>query len=193
MSKVMGTLFAASVVVCLAVSEMALCGEAPSSKPAITVRKLDAQVVLYTVSRGPYDKAGPAIGKLFALAGQKGIVPQGSMAMAYLNNPQLTSSAHYLVEIRVPVSKDALKLAGTLGEFTDVKELPAMEVAVITKDAGVTDVGGLFDQLTKWIRAQGYIGADTPYEVYLTNTMSGDYAQMKTEIMAPVAKIGEQK
>jgi hypothetical protein len=51
-------------------------------EPAFTVRRSDEQVVLYTIFRGSYDKAGQAIGRLFALAGQKQISPRGPVSAA---------------------------------------------------------------------------------------------------------------
>ena len=89
--------------------------ESSTDKPGFTIRQAPKEVVLYTICRGPYEKVGPSIGKLYALAGQKGIIPRGSAYYVYLNNPQRVSSQHYLTEIRIPVGQDALKLTGSLG------------------------------------------------------------------------------
>lgn len=167
--------------------------EASNDKPAITIRKIQEQTVLYTIYRGSYDKIGPVIGELFATAGKKGIYPRGQMYYVYLNNPNSTSAEHWLTEIRIPVGKNALKSAGTLGKFTDVKTLSATEVAVAVKPEGQADPGPIYDGLLTWIIEQGYIGTDSPREVFLTNGMFGDYAQMKTEIMFPIKKISPKK
>ena len=98
------------------------------------------------------------------------------------------SSEHYLTEIRIPVGKDALKLAGTLGEFTDVKTLPAMEVAAVIKPAGQADPNAIYDYLYARITRQGYMAADNACETFLTNGKE-NYAQMKSEIMVPVKKL----
>ena len=87
-----------------------------ATKPAVTIRKVNEQVVLYTIYRGSYDQMGKAIGELYALAGQKGIMPRGPMTYAYLNNPKYVARQHLLTEIRIPVGKEALKSAGTLGK-----------------------------------------------------------------------------
>jgi effector-binding domain-containing protein len=165
--------------------------EEPKKQPPqdFQLRQVPEQVVLYTIVRGPYDQLGPAIGKLFALAGRNGLMPpRGPVQYAYLNNPQMVSSAHWLTEIRIPVGKDALKAAGTLGEMTDVKTLPAMQVVVAVKPEGQADPGPIYEALMEWITKKGYLAAEGPYEIFLTNAQSGDYAQMKSEIMIPIQK-----
>ena len=178
------------VVVIVVAGGVGISGGVSGDKDEIAVRKVKEQVVLYTVYRGSYDKIGPAIGKLFALAGQKGLMPpRGPVSYVYLNNPQLVSSEHWLTEIRIPVSKDALGQAGKLGKMTDVKKLPGMEVAVAVKPEGVADPAAIYEQLTMWIYKNKYTGVGAPIEIFLTNAMSGDYTKMKSEIMFPVGKL----
>lgn len=165
--------------------------EKPGGKepPAITLRKFPEQVVLYTLYRGDYAGLGQPIGKLFMLAGQKGLMPpQGMLTLAYLNNPLLVAKPHYLTELRLPVSKDALKQAGALGEFTDIKQMPALEVAVIVKPAGMADPAPLYAALQNWIVKNGYCMVENPMEQVQNTTPGGNYAQMQAEIMVPVAK-----
>lgn len=189
--KVWGLFLAAAILV--AVSVVEILAETATQESAFSIRKVEEQVVLYTIHRGSYDKAGAAIGKLFAVAGQKGIQPRGGASFVYLNNPQRVSSEHWLTEIRIPVGKEALKHTGTLGEFTDVKAVPATEVAVATKPEGQADPAPLYAGLTAWIFKQGYVAVEGPCERFLTNAMAGNYAQMKTEIMIPVKKLAPHK
>jgi len=161
--------------------------------PTVTIRKLGSQTVLYTIYRGSYDKIGPAVGKLYGLAGKNRIIPRGSASYVYLNNPRRVSSEHWLTEIRIPVGKDALKLAGTLGEMTDVKQLPAMQVAVAVKPEGQADPAPVYDSLYSWIYKQGYMVVDSACEVFLSGAMTGNYAQMKSEIMVPIRKFSSDK
>jgi len=163
------------------------------TKPEFVVRKVDEQTVLYTIYRGPYENIGPAIGELFALAGQNGLIPKGPLSCAYLNNPQLVSKEHYLTEIRIPVDKGALKLAGTLGEMIDVKTMPAIEIVVTKKPKGTPDPSPVYDRLYNWLHKNGYVGIDNACEVFLSQAMSGNYEQMGTEIMIPVKKISAEK
>jgi len=162
------------------------------AKPSFAIKNVEPQVVLYTLYRGSYDKVGPAIGKLFALAGQKQIIPRGPVSLVYLNNPMWVSSEHWLTEIRIPVGEEALKFAGTLGEMTDVKALPAMEVAAVVKPAGQADPNAIYDYLYTRIVRQGYMATDNACETFLTNGKE-NYAQMKSEIMVPVKKIAASK
>ena len=160
-----------------------------TGQPEITIRQVKPQTVLYTIYRGDYDKVAQAIGSLYALAIQKKIWPNGSLQFAYLNNPDHVSSEHWLTEIRIPVREDALKLAGTLGEMTDIKKLPAMTVVVATKQAGQTDPEPLYKSLGTWILKQGYITDGGPCEKFLANASTGDYIRMKSEVMVPVTRI----
>ncbi|MFC1635510.1 GyrI-like domain-containing protein [Planctomycetota bacterium] len=160
-----------------------------ADKSGITIRQVKAQTVLYTIYRGDYREVGQAIGRLYALAIQKKIWPSGAIHFAYLNNPEHVSSVHWLTEIRIPVKEETLKLSGTLGEMTDIKKLPAMTMAVATKPAGLPDSASVYVRLDAWIFKQGYIADGGPCEKFLTNAKTGDYAQMKSEIMVPVTRI----
>jgi effector-binding domain-containing protein len=86
-----------------------------------------------------------------------------------------------------------LKLAGTLGEFTDVKTLPAMELVIAVKPEGLADPTSIYEKLFPWIHQQGYMVADAHSEVFLTGSMSGDYARMRTEILVPVQKASKTR
>ena len=163
-----------------------------ASKPEFALRKIDEQTVLYTIYRGPYENIGPVIGNLFALAAKNGLIPKGPLSCAYLNNPQLVEKEHYITEIRIPVDKNALKLAGTLGEMTDIKTLPAGETVVTKKPKNTSDPSSIYNKLYGWLYENGYAGIDNSCEVFLSQAMSTNYEQMETEIMIPVRKISPE-
>ena len=189
MSRLNVSLLVLAVLALTAAVTVSIWAEQSSGGSSIITRQEKSQVVLYTIYRGDYDKVGQAIGSLYALAVQNKIWPSGSLQFAYLNNPEHVSSEHWLTEIRIPVREDALKLAGTLGEMTDIKKLPDMTVAVATKPAGQADPGSLYTNLGTWILRQGYITDGGPCEKFLANAGTGDYARMKSEIMVPVKRI----
>ncbi|MBN2211225.1 MAG: GyrI-like domain-containing protein [Sedimentisphaerales bacterium] len=185
-------LFAAGIVLTLLAGTL-LTGEGQPAT-SIIVRELKEQVVLYTIYRGDYSKSGAATGKLFALAGQKGMMPPaGPVEYAFLNNPKTTTPEHYLTEIRIPVNAEHLKLAGTLGEMTDIKKVAAGEAVVAVKPEGVANPEPIYKELMTWLFRNGCVATDAPREIYLTNAMSGDYASMKTEILIPFERFGEKK
>ena len=177
----------------MVVSVAQISAKTAGSKKNFAIRKVEEQVVLYTIYRGSYDKVGAAIGKLFGLAGSKGITPRGPISFVYLNNPRYVSAQHWLTEIRVPVGKEALKHTGTLGEMTDVKALPAVEMVVAVKPEGQADPSPIYERLFTWIYKTGYVHIEDPRERFLSNAMAGNYAQMKSEIMVPVSKITKDK
>ena len=182
------------VVLFLSVTVYKISAKSPQSKEDIAVRTVNEQIVLYTIYRGPYNQMGQAVGKLFALAGQKGLMPpRGPVTYKYLNNPTLVSSEHWLTEIRIPVAEDALKLVGKLGNMTDVKKVPAMKMVVAVKPEGLADPGTVYNRLIIWIHRHNYAAIDGFREIFLTNMMSGDYSIMKSEIMVPVEKLSDLK
>ncbi len=172
----------------IAVSVVEISAQSTEGASAITIRKIDKQVVLYTIVRGSYAKAGMESGMLYARAAMKQMAPQGPSCFVYLNNPQKTSAEHWLTEVRIPVGAEALKYAGSLGDMTDVKEVPAMEVAVAVKPEGMADPSSIYHELEHWIFKNGYVAEEGPSEKFLTNAQTGNYEQMKSEIMIPVVK-----
>jgi effector-binding domain-containing protein len=191
MSRLKTTSLLLLVLGSTAIMTIGISAEQSADKSDITIRQLEPQTVLYTVYRGEYGKIGKAIGDLYALAMKNKILPRGSLYCVYLNNPQYVSGEHYLVEVRVPVAEDALKLAGTLGEMTDVKTIKAMEVAVTKKSPGQTDHALVYNSLYLWIAKNGYIATDNACEIFTSDAWAMDYAQMKSEIMIPVKKISK--
>ncbi|MFH1615725.1 MAG: GyrI-like domain-containing protein [Planctomycetota bacterium] len=181
------------LLVLLVLCAVGISATLTTEKSGISVRKTKEEVVLYTIYRGSYDKIGLVISKLYATAGRSQITPQGSVYYVYLNNPKQVSSQHWLTEVRIPVSKDALKAAGTLGEMTDIKTLPVTEVVVAIKPDGQADPSEIYNKLYDWISKEGYIISDSPREVFLTNAMSGNYAQMETEIIIPIQKFNNKE
>ena len=186
----MKKLICAIVISLTAMSSFGLLAETDTA--AVTVKERDSQTVLYTLYRGDYAQIGASIGKLFALAGPKGIRPAGNVYLVYLNNPKLVSKEHWLTEIRVPVGEDALKLAGSLGEMTDVKKLQAVTVASIKKPIGVEDPSAIYKELFDWIQKNGYISIDGPMEEMKNQGPATSYSQMESVIMVPVQKIENQ-
>ena len=182
-------------VLLLAIGLMAVCLAEVFAKsdtkeePTVSMRETEEEVVLYTIHRGSYGETGQAIGDLYALAGNKGISLRGPACYVYLNKTNQVSSQHWLTEIRIPVSEDALEFAGTLGDMTDIKKLPEMEVAVAVKPEGQVDPCFIYEHLYVRIIQQGYMPMGSPREVFLTNFETDDYAMMKTEISIPIQKI----
>jgi DNA gyrase inhibitor GyrI len=174
-----------------------LLAEQGTGESDFSIRKSEAQTVLYTIYRGPYEAIGKPIGELYALAGQKKITPCGPVSLVYLNNPYYTTQEnagqHCLTEIRIPVGQEVMQQAGTLGAMTDVKKLQSIEVAVMKKQVGQMDYATFFRNLYGQIAKQGYRSADGPVEVFSDMKVGSDYTQMKSEIIVPVVKIEQSK
>lgn len=160
-----------------------ISAESASDRPACTTRRLEEQVVLYTIHRGGLDNIALVVMNLLNLASEKGIQPDGPITFAYLNDFTRASSEHWLIEIRLPVDKSALKLSGTLGKMTDVKTLSPVKMAVAVKPEGMADPRPVYERLYTWMHKQRHMPTSGPQETFLTNAESGDYSRMKTEIM----------
>ncbi|MBN1505882.1 MAG: GyrI-like domain-containing protein [Sedimentisphaerales bacterium] len=170
-----------------------LWAAANPAEPSFEVRKTAESVVLYTIHRGPFDQVGATIRELMTMAAPKGLIPRGPISFMYLTNPELTPSAHWLTEIRIPVGEDALRLSGTLGKLTDVKKLAPIDVVVGTKSEGMADPGPVYHKLYPWLLANSYVPIEGPREVFLTNAETSDYSKMRTEIMVPVRPVATEK
>jgi hypothetical protein len=165
---------------------------AKSGERLFEVRRAEESVVLYTIYRGPLEPVNAVnatVQQLMMMAIQKGMMPKGSVSFMYLNNPDLTPSAHWLTEIRIAVGDNALKLAGTLGPFTDVKKLAPVDVVVAIKPEGMADPMPVYRKLFPWLLAHDYLPLEGASETFLTNMQTNDYSKMKTQIVVPVRKL----
>ena len=183
--KVLVTLTA--IVVAEVICIVGICARDDKVRPMpdVKIRRIGPQAVLYTVFRGHYEEIGPEINRLYNLAEAKGLIPVGPVATGYLNNPQFISPEHWLIEIRIPVDTDSLKYTGTLGQMTDIKLLPAMNVAASVKPKGQNDPGPAIRSLYAWINQRGYRVAGGLWQTVLCDE-SKDYAQMRTEFIIPI-------
>ena len=163
-----------------------IAAESAADKPTCTVRDVEQQVVLYTIHRGGLDNIASVVMNLFTLATEKGVFPDGPITFVYLNDFTRTSSEHWLIEIRLPVDKSALKLSGALGKMTDVKALSPVKMVATIKPEGMADPRPVYERLYTWMAKKGHMPTSGPQETFLTNAESGDYSRMKTEIMVPI-------
>jgi effector-binding domain-containing protein len=178
-------------VLVLAAATGAILAQSTPQETPIEVRQIPECVVLYTIHRGPFDNVGATIGETIAAAAQKGVYPRGTISFMYLNNPATTPCEHWLTEIRIPVADDALKLAGTLGKFTDVKKLSSVEAVVAVKPEGLATAESIYERLYMWMHENGYMSAEGPSEVFLSNARAGDYSKMKSEIRIPLRRVAK--
>jgi len=77
--------------------------------------------------------------------------------------------------------------------MTDVKIVKPTAAAVVTKPEGMADPAPAYEALFAWMADQGYVPIDSPTETFLTNAMSGNYAQMRTKIGIPVRRVRQEQ
>ena len=176
----------AATLVLLATLAVELWAQATQDAPAIAIRQIEPQVVLYKVHRGGFETIGKEIGELYGLAMSKQMIPNGPPSFAYLNNFSRVAKEHWLVEIRIPVGEAALEHAGTLGGMTDVKRMGGTKAAVTTKPRGQADPSPIYPRLYQWAVRKGMVPSEGPSERFLTDVEGADYSDMQTEILLPV-------
>lgn len=176
------------LTVLLALLLVAAYATESTSLAKITVRDLEPHTILYTIHRGSYRGLGQAYGKLYGLAGAKGLRLTGEGLTVHLNNARKTPEAHLLTEVRLAVPESALNLAGTLGSMTDIKSVPAMQVAVAVKPAGTASPKQHIKTLYHWIYQNGYTVIDAPMQRVIKGAQTHDYTQMEVELLVPIAK-----
>ncbi|MHC4266643.1 MAG: hypothetical protein ACYSUK_12055, partial [Planctomycetota bacterium] len=107
----------------------------------------------------------------------------------YLNDQKEVPSKHWLTEVRLDARKDAVEHVGKLGEWIDIKEIPAYQAAAAIKQLGVADPGPIYDKLYSWIFEHGYVPTGRPIENFLLGSTNAKYEDVKSEITIPVKKL----
>ncbi len=170
------------------IAGLCMCKGENESSAEISIREIPQQTVLYTIYRGSFYKISKAINELRALAEEKGIQTYGQVSTCFLNSPVTETCSHQIIEIQIPVEDTAINQAGTLGDMTDIKKIPAMKVAVAIKPLGFNDPTSVITELFKWIDKKGYVVRGKMHQL-IPNEGNGYYKNLKTEFVIPVEKI----
>jgi effector-binding domain-containing protein len=156
-------------------------------KDEVKLKNYKSKLVLYTVCRGGNKKVGLAARDLYFLAENK--IIRLLSTYVYLNDREEVPSKHWLTEIRLDARSDAIEHAGKLGEWVDIKEIPAYQAVAAIKNQGVADSGPIYEKLYSWIFEHGYVPAGRPIENLLLGTTNAKYEKIKSEITIPVKKL----
>ncbi|MBN2589904.1 MAG: GyrI-like domain-containing protein [Sedimentisphaerales bacterium] len=170
------------------ISGLCLCKGQNKNSTDISIREIPQQTVLYTIYRGSHFKIGKAINELYALAEEKGIQTYGNVSTCFLNSPVTETCSHQIIEIQIPVEDIAINQSGTLGNMTDIKQIPAMKVAVAVKPEGFNDPTSVLTELFTWINKKGYVVRGRMRQS-IQNENKGYYKNLRTEFLIPIDKI----
>jgi len=176
-------------VACIA--GLCVCKGGDQNRSDVTLRNVPRQTVLYTIYRGDYFEVSYAINKLYALAHEKGISLLGPVSTCRLTSPLSEEANHSLIEIQIPVEENAIEQAGTLGDMTDVKVLPAMKVAVAVKPEGDGDPTEVIADLFSWINKKGFVVKGRMRQTVLDGS-KGSYRKLRTEFVIPIEELTEK-
>ncbi|MBN1973970.1 MAG: GyrI-like domain-containing protein [Sedimentisphaerales bacterium] len=175
----------------ICITGLCICKGQDDNTTEIKIRMVPQQTVLYTIYRGNYYNIGEAIKELCALANVKGMSPCGYVSTCYLNSPVTENERNRLIEIQIPVDAQAMELAGTLGDMTDVKVIPAMKVAVAIKPEGYYDPSIIIEDLFSWVNKKGYVVMGKMRQAVL-NGGNGGYRNLRTEFLLPIGELSHK-
>jgi DNA-binding transcriptional MerR regulator len=126
-----------------------------------------------------YSHVPEQIGKVFAYIGQNRGFPVGPPMSLYHDHEYREQDVD--VETVVPV-KGPIKD----GEEIVIRELPAIEAAVLIHEGDVADISQAYEAAGHWIEANGYQIAGPVRERYLSEGPPDDSSQMVIEIQLPI-------
>lgn len=167
-------------------------------EPAITVRDLDEETVLYTIHEGTYESAIDSIERLQQIRDENGWSSSGDFGyFLYLNDPEPGREEDRLIEIRLPVEPAALAAADAIQSeasanglgTTGVKQVWPARVASVPKRAGVSDPTPLWDDVYAYAESVGLDSSLGPIERF--DGISGipatcAYNELETELMVGI-------
>ena len=176
-------------IICIA--GLCMCEAENENSNGITIRELPQQTVLYTIFRGRDNNISDSVNKLYSLAELKGLSPCGPLSTCCLSDSGTAEDHHKLIEIQIPVESQAIELAGTLGDMTDVKVIPSMKVAVAVKPEGKNDPTEIIEDLFSWINKKGFVVKGRMKQNIL-NRGNGAYHTLKSEFLIPIGDLQDK-
>ena len=145
------------------------------------IKELPLQHTVYSRSRTPVselsNKMGEAYGQIMTFLGQSGETPAGAPYAAYYNMDMEDLD----VEIGIPVSKP-LTPEGVL----KAGEMPAGKYASCVHTGPYQEIHPAYDELGKWMEAEGLEATGVAYEVYLNDPGETPPEQLLTEVLFPL-------
>ncbi|MCX7838632.1 MAG: GyrI-like domain-containing protein [Anaerolineae bacterium] len=144
------------------------------------IKRFPTTRVAFVSEVGPFNEAIPrGFQRLFAWLGAHNISPTGKSLGIFHDDPAKVPAEQLRSEMCVPVAPD---VQGS-GEV-QVKEIAEFEAATIVYQ-GSANVTRAYNAVYDWLRAQGYRGAGSPIEVYLSQP--GE--ELRAEIFVPIVKV----
>lgn len=174
------------LMISLFINEVALSQECKKGIE-VSVKKVEAATVAYTLHQGPYSGVGSAIEKVNKWIREVGLTPQGPPIAVYLNDPQEVPPESLLTEVQWPVKGAKLDSLKKLEGEVKLKDIPATEVAYTIHTGGYEEIGLVHKGIINWIAGHDYRIIGPPQEVYLTD-FTTPMEKWRTEIRFPVKK-----
>jgi effector-binding domain-containing protein len=152
----------------------------------VRIEEREELSIAYIEHTGPYDTIPwpEYIERLYAWAKERKVVPGLYPMGIYLDDPYTTTKEELRSQIAIPFSGVARG-----GDGIRTKTLPAMTVATLSHNGPSCIFKKSYDELERWVEANGYKCSGPPIEVY---TKSPEVVRGRTvlhaKIMAPVRK-----
>jgi AraC family transcriptional regulator len=140
--------------------------------------------VAYIRHIGPYMECGPAWQKVYALAGQQGLIGPNTMRIGIgHDNPKVTPAEKLRYDACLTIGDEA-QPAGDL----QVQVLPGGEYAIVTHRGSYTGLPDAYRQIFgEWIQSSGRKMRQAPcFEIYVNSPTSTADESLITEIYVPL-------
>lgn len=153
-----------------------------SKASEVTVEQIAEMTVLVLPMRGPYTMHGEAIMKAVAQAASTGVIRGGPFGV-YHDDPQQVPADSLRWDICVPVAAEAKAEAPF-----EVRQLPAMEAAVLTCTGPYEATSSCWGVLSAWLAKSDRALGGSPQEHWLSDARSVPPEQCVARIVFPLVR-----
>jgi effector-binding domain-containing protein len=150
------------------------------------IKQTAPQTVAFITMRGSYDQTPAGYGRLYEWVTRRRLTPAGMPAAVYLTVPSAAPGVEAIWELWAPVAPDA-EAAEPDESGVGIKQIQPMMVASVVYTGPYDGVGPTYEAMWAWIRANGYVPAGPPMEVYHSDPEDTPPEESVTEILMPVA------
>jgi len=149
----------------------------------IELKKVREMQVAYIDRVGPYSEVGPLFAEIAGWLAGKGLQISAPPFGIYYDNPQVVPVEKLRCEVGFPF------IGKTKGEGKiKVKKIPAREVLSTIHKGPYSEVGAIYEALTRYAIEKGYSFAGAPMEIYLNSPAEVPESELLTEVQIPVTK-----
>lgn len=154
----------------------------------VEIKTTEPETVAYLPMRGAYSQIPEAMGRLYGWVAQHGLQPGGMPTAVYYTSPDAGPESEAMWELQAPVVGDVAEQPPD-EDGCGVKRLEPQLVASTMYRGPYEAIAPTYDELGRWIVANGYAPSGAPSESYLSDPQDTPPEEYLTEVRFPVAKV----